>query len=79
MKSPSKGRGRPAGSRAKEREIAPERLWLRPKEVARITGLGITTVYDNIYRGDIPSRKVGDALLVPRSFVERGSKSDVTP
>lgn len=69
-----KGRGRPIGSRSQERPIPSDRLYLRPKEVARVLGLGLSTVYDGIYRGTIPSRKVGHALLVPRSYIENGQQ-----
>lgn len=64
-------RGRPAGSRTTPKpDIPGTRLYYRPKEVAQKCGLGLSTVYEGIYRNEIPSRKVGGAVLVPAAFVE---------
>jgi excisionase family DNA binding protein len=38
---------------------------VRAKEVVAITGLGRTTVYELLRRGEIPSIRVGRAVLVP--------------
>jgi excisionase family DNA binding protein len=46
-----------------------ERLYYRAREVAELTGLGLRTVYGLIYTGHIPSRKIGDARLVPAAWV----------
>lgn len=49
--------------------FAPERLYYRPREIAALTGLGLRTVYANVYAGIIPSRKIGDARLIPASWL----------
>lgn len=46
-----------------------QRLYYRPREVAALTGLGLRTVYEGIYAGWIPSRKIGDARLIPASWL----------
>lgn len=46
-----------------------ERLYYRPREVASLTGLGLRTIYADIYAGIIPSRKIGDARLIPASWL----------
>ena len=45
------------------------RLYYRPREVAALTGLGLRTIYEGIYAGRIPSRKIGDARLIPASWL----------
>lgn len=45
------------------------RLYYRPREVAALTGLGLRTVYEGIYAGRIPSRKIGDARLIPAAWL----------
>lgn len=54
-----------------------DRLYYRPKEVARLLGIGLRTVYKYIYSGHIPSRKIGNTRLVPAAaLVELGKASD---
>lgn len=54
-----------------------ERLYYRPKEVAQLTGLGLRTVYKYIYAGEIPSRKIGNARLVPAEALRNWVATDV--
>ena len=57
-------------SRAKpEQAPASERLYYRAREVAALTGLGLRTIYADVYAGIIPSRKIGDARLIPASWL----------
>lgn len=52
-----------------ESASAQRRLYYRPREVAALTGLGLRTIYEGIYAGRIPSRKIGDARLIPASWL----------
>lgn len=42
-----------------------DKLLLTPLEVAEVTGLGRTTVYQFISQGTIPAVKIGRAVRVP--------------
>lgn len=59
MRTPTKG----------ERASASERLYYRPREVANLTGLGLRTIYADVYAGIIPSRKIGNARLIPAAWL----------
>ncbi len=39
---------------------------LRPKEVTDFLGVGRNCVYEAIKSGDLPSRKIGGVLFVPK-------------
>lgn len=56
-------------NRAYRSEEPLERLYYRPREVAALTGLGLRTIYEGIAAGRIPSRKIGDARLIPASWL----------
>lgn len=45
------------------------RLYYRAKEVAGLLGIALRTVYEGIYAGWIPSRKVGNSRLIPASWL----------
>jgi excisionase family DNA binding protein len=44
-----------------------QHLTVGPREVARITGLGVAAVYGLLRSGEMPSIKVGKKYFVPRS------------
>ena len=44
--------------------------YLAPKEVAEALGLGLTKVYDLVRTGQIPHRRFGKRIVVPRQWVE---------
>lgn len=46
------------------------RRYYRVKEVGDLTGLAVSSLYSLIARGDIPSRKVGNIVLVPAAWVD---------
>ncbi|RMF09398.1 MAG: DNA-binding protein [Alphaproteobacteria bacterium] len=41
------------------------------EEAARILGLGRSSAYEAVRRGDIPSLRIGRRILVPRAALER--------
>jgi excisionase family DNA binding protein len=49
------------------------RLYYRVREVATLTGLGLRTVYAQVYSGSIPSRKIGNSRLIPASWLAAGA------
>jgi len=48
-----------------------ERLAYSPLELAYATGLGRSSVYELIRRGDISVVRVGKRILIPREAAER--------
>lgn len=45
-------------------------MWVRPKEAARLAGLGVTRLYELLNSGEIESRKLGGARLVRVASLE---------
>jgi excisionase family DNA binding protein len=48
-----------------------ERLLLKPLDAAAMLSIGRSKIYEMIYRGDIPSVRVGGMIRVPLSAVEK--------
>ena len=48
----------------------PEQLLLRPTEVARVLGLGRSTIYELMHAGELPVIHIGRAVRIPRRAVE---------
>ena len=48
-----------------------ERLLLRMPEVATILGIGRSTVYELVQRGDLPAVHVGRAVRIPAAALQR--------
>ena len=56
------------------------RMFLRPREVAEITGLSESEVYKSIYTGDLPARKYRSRVwLIDRSDLDAWINSCSTP
>ena len=49
----------------------PERRTFTVQEAAHVLGIGRTSAYDAVRRGDIPVIRVGRRLLVPRAALEK--------
>jgi excisionase family DNA binding protein len=52
------------------------RLYYRAKEAAQLLGLSLRTIYEGIYEGRIPSRKIGNARLIPAAWLEAESDQE---
>ena len=52
------------------------RLYYRAKEVAMLLGLSLRTVYEGVYAGWIPSRKIGNSRLIPAVWLEATSDEE---
>lgn len=48
----------------------PKREYLSVREVAEITGLGLTTIRKAIYEGNLKARKIGKKVVVKRGDME---------
>lgn len=48
-----------------------DRIAYRPEEVAKLTGLGRTTVFEEIRTGSLESVKVGRARLITAGALDR--------
>jgi excisionase family DNA binding protein len=48
-----------------------QHLTLSPREVARVTGLGVASTYALLRSGEMPSIKAGKKYFVPRSALLR--------
>jgi excisionase family DNA binding protein len=48
-----------------------QRLWLRVKEFAELTGTPTATVYSYINAGKIPCRRIGATIRIPVEAVEK--------
>ena len=46
-------------------------LWVRPQEACRLSGLGLTRLYELLNSGDLESRKLGRSRLVSVASIER--------
>ena len=56
------------------------RMFLRPREVAEITGLSESEVYKSIYSGDLPARKYRSrAWLITRTDLDAWINACSTP
>ncbi len=56
------------------------RMFLRPREVAEITGLSESEIYKSIYSGDLPARKYRSrAWLIPRADLDAWINACSTP
>ena len=44
---------------------------LTVEQAAKVLGIGLATAYSAIHRGEIPSIRIGDRLLVPKPALER--------
>jgi len=40
-------------------------------EAAKLLGIGRNLAYEGVKRGEIPSIRIGDRILVPRAGIER--------
>jgi len=52
------------------------RLYYRAKEAALLLGLSLRTVYEGVYAGWIPSRKVGNSRLIPAAWLEASTDQE---
>lgn len=43
-----------------------ERHTVRPPEIAKYTGISLTTIYDAIHEGHLPARRVGPKVILVR-------------
>ena len=66
--------GRPNNTNTAKRDrtipLDTSRTTYRPREVAAKMGLPISTVYDGLYSGIIPGRRIGRGWVIPAAFVE---------
>ena len=54
------------------------KLGLRPREVAEALGIGLTLARELIGKGEIKAIKIGRAVVVPRTEVERFLNAQMT-
>jgi excisionase family DNA binding protein len=52
-----------------------ERLALTPSETAKALGLSRTKLYELLRSGELPSRRIGRVLRVPKSAITRWLES----
>ena len=45
------------------------------KEISILLCVSKSLIYDLVYKGEIPVRRVGKRILIPRTYVERFAKS----
>lgn len=46
-------------------------IWVRPREAARLAGVGLTRLYELLNENAIESRKLGKARLISVASIER--------
>ncbi len=44
------------------------------KELATLLGVSKSLLYEQVYRGNIPVRRIGRRILIPQSYVEKITK-----
>ena len=47
------------------------RLALRPRELARVLGVGVNAAYQLVHRKDFPAVRVGSSFVIPVSELRR--------
>lgn len=53
-----------------------DRLYYRAKEAAQLLGISLRTVYEGIYAGWIPSRKIGNSRLIPAAWLKAATDEE---
>lgn len=53
-----------------DKNILDKQIFLRASQVAKILGLSRTAVYTLMHKGIIPYKKIGNNILIPRSYIE---------
>ncbi len=56
--------------------ISRQRAYYRVSEVIALMGISRTMIYDGIRSGEIPSRQVGRAVLIPAMWVHAATDED---
>lgn len=51
--------------------ISPERLCFSPADAAKMLGIGRSTLFDLLARGEIRARKLGTRTLIPAAELQR--------
>ena len=54
-----------------ETTLSGEKLVYNVAEVAKLLGLGKTSAWEAIWRGEIPHLKIGRRVLIPREALEK--------
>lgn len=53
-----------------------DRIWVRPKEAARIAGIGLTRLYELLGSDQLVNRKIGNIRLISVASIRGFSESD---
>jgi excisionase family DNA binding protein len=50
--------------------INPEQRYLSPRQVGRVMGVSEYLIYKGVNAGEIPCRRLGERILIPREWAE---------
>ncbi len=59
-------------ARRPTRRIDPDQRYLSPRQAAQVLGVSEYLLYREVSEGNIPHRKLGTRILIPREWVDRG-------
>jgi len=46
-------------------EVLEDNMFTNPKKLAKVLGISLATVYNRISDGQIPSRRLGNRIIIP--------------
>lgn len=56
--------------------IHPDQRYVSPRQAARALGVSEYLIYKGVAAGDIPCRRLGERILIPRDWVESDSPAE---
>lgn len=61
----------------KGKPIDPEAHFLSPRQAARVLGVSEFLIYNGVTTGDVPCRRLGQRILIPRDWVDDRGTAEI--
>lgn len=59
--------------------IDPEARFLSPRQAARVLGVSEFLIYNGVVSGEVPCRRLGQRILIPRAWVDNPGSLETAP